>query len=91
MHKSVLLIIVISASFLTVGCDKLPKAPEVWQCSLSQPTRLFCINSKTGAEMIVNTDDPNFVGAQCLSLSDYESMQSWISAIKKIAEEKCRK
>jgi hypothetical protein len=91
MRNAVLLIIVISIAVLTTGCDKLPKAPAVWQCVLLNQDKFFCVNSDTKEEKELSVADPNMEMAQCLSLNDYESMQLWIKTIKDLAESKCKK
>lgn len=83
-----LLLAVLLAMF---GCGKVPPFPETWQCAFSYANQKFyCVNTKTKEKRRIPIDSVEMKMAQCVSLDDYKAGETWVQAVKAIAERKCR-
>ena len=96
MHKKELLKIalislIIATAFMLTGCAKLPPAPGIYQCAWAGDPRAFhCVHSTSGNEIVIQAEDPEMYGAQCMSMCDIQSMSAWVENLKSIAEKKCK-
>jgi len=86
MKKSSLLKLLLLSFALSSCGSVLPSFPEVWQCAYKN-TKFYCVNTKTGAKRVLNSD--GMQNAQCLSSRDYQKSESWVAAVREIAETRC--
>lgn len=92
LHRSALLILSLSVG----GCATFPAVPEsprVMQYGIQAdigPGGFFGFDSETGERMFRPFRDPKMKAGQCLSASDYEKEQAWVSELRELAEKRCR-
>lgn len=84
MLRLMLLTICLSA------CESLPPFPAIWQCVYrNDKAAFYCVNTQTKAQLKIPQGAPSMKGAQCVSPKDFNTVQSWITSVKEIAEEHC--
>lgn len=79
-------------SFLLVGCDNLPTAPEVYRCgyfySDSVEPEFICVSSKDNDKVVIRKPTEMFE-AQCLSADDYKLEQEYITHVIEYVKNNC--
>lgn len=89
MLKSALLILSLSLS----ACAAVPQPPRHVQYGSYpqvEPPGFYGVDSITKERVYRSFFDPEMRGAQCLSASDFKSMQTYIEQLIQLAKQRCQ-